>query len=137
MGKAFLGIDYGRKRIGIAISESGLLTRPLKTIENKGTQKNLTTFTQIVKEYNIGVIVIGLPLHRNTMMSNEVRAFAKTLEPLNVAIVFQNEMLTSVEAEEVLTTPSLRATPSIQRGVISVDSIAAAMILQDYLKGEK
>jgi len=123
--KSFLGIDYGRKRIGLAISEAGLIARPLKAIENKGEHKNLLAFAQIVKGYNIGTIVVGLPVHKSASMSNEVRAFAKTLEPLGVKVEFQNEMLTSVEAENVTKNKNL------------IDSVAAAMILQDYLKGEK
>jgi len=135
--RAFLGIDYGRKRIGLAISELGIIAKPLKTIENKGTRKNLITFTEIVKRNNIGTIVIGLPVHKNTTMSDEVQVFAKTLETLNLEIIFQNEMLTSVEAETVIARNE--AIPNGPTHHKSIDSIAASMILQEYLteKGRK
>ena len=120
MVKSILGIDYGRKRIGLAISEAGLIARPLKTIENKGERKNLLALSELIRQYLIGTIVVGLPVHKNVSMSDEVKSFAKTLEPLAVKIIFQNEMLTSVAAESV-------------RGNKSIDSIAATMILQDYL----
>lgn len=128
MKKAFLGIDYGRTRIGIAISEAGLIARPFGVITNRGERKNLAAIAEIVKGYNVGIIVLGLPVHKNMLMSNEVRDFAKTLEPLGLEIVFQNEMLTSVEAEKCI--------KKKDRNLI--DSIAASMILQEYLKkGEK
>jgi len=122
--KSYLGIDYGRKRIGLAISEAGLIARPLRTIENKGERKNLITFAEIIKKHNIGIIIMGLPVHKNPAMSNEVRAFAKTLESMNVKIVFQNEMLTSFEAEQNLAKKDRNL----------IDSVAASMILQDYLQ---
>jgi len=123
MRTAFLGVDYGRKRIGLAISEAGLIARPLKTIENKGEKKNLIAFAEIVKGYNIATIVVGLPVHKNTSMADEATAFGHLLAwQLQVRVVFQNEMLTSVEAE------------SITRNKNLIDSVAASMILQDYLK---
>lgn len=128
MKKAFLGIDYGRARIGVAISEAGLIARPFGVIINRGERKNLVAITEIVNENNVGIIVIGLPVHKNMSMSNEVRAFAKTLEPLGLEIAFQNEMLTSVEAEQYVKKNARNL----------IDSIAASMILQEYLKkGEK
>ena len=136
--KSFLGVDYGRARIGLAISEAGLIARPLKTIENKGERKNLAAFAAVLAQFNVGCIVIGLPVHKNSAMSDEVRAFAETLEPLGVEIVFQNEMLSSVGAEGISPTPSRfqRATPSFRRGINSIDSVAASVILQDYLEKE-
>jgi len=130
MTKAFLGVDYGRKRIGLAISKAGLIARPLKTIENKGERKNLTAFAEIIKKENIGIIIIGLPVHKNTAMADEIQKFGSFLaKQLEARVEFQNEMLTSVEAEEIV--------GKKDRNLI--DSVAATMILQDYLKekGEK
>lgn len=121
--KSYLGVDYGRSRIGLAISQSGLLARPLMVVKNKGARKNLAMLGQVVKQYEINCIVIGLPVHKDSAMSVEVKAFAKTLEPLGAEIVFQNEMLTSIAAEEVTNDKKL------------IDSIAASMILSDYLEG--
>jgi len=143
VNKAFLGVDYGRKRIGLAVSEAGLIARPLKTIENKGERKNLAAFAEVVKGYNIGTIVVGLPLHRNTAMADEVKVFGNFMaQQLGVRVEFQNEMLSSVEAEESVRLGldchvALRTPRNDNKKVI--DSIAASMILQDYLqnKGEK
>jgi putative Holliday junction resolvase len=125
--KWFLGIDYGRKRIGLAISEAGLIARPLKTIENKGERKNFSTLTEIVNQNKVDIIVVGLPVHENTVMSEEVLAFTKTLEPLGCLIAFQNEMLTSVEAEKILR--SGRDCFAFARNdKKSIDAVAASMI---------
>jgi len=152
MNKAYLGIDYGRKRIGLATSELGLIAKPLKTIENRGERRNLTALAQIAVQYNIGTIVLGLPVHNNTAMSDEVRTFAKTLEPLGCVIAFQNEMLTSVAAERIChhtpvaagrpchpeRSPQGRSRMGLGSAAKSIDSIAASVILQEYLdkKGE-
>jgi putative Holliday junction resolvase len=128
MRSAYLGVDYGRKRIGLALSEAGLIARPLKTIENKGEKKTLIAFAEIIKGHNIATIVVGLPVHKKMAMADEVKAFGHLLAwQLQVRVVFQNEMLTSVEAK------------SITRDKNLIDSVAAAVILQDYLKakGEK
>lgn len=136
MNKAYLGIDYGRKRIGLAISEAGLIARPLRTIENKGEKKNLTAFTEIIKEFKIGCAVIGLPVHKNISMGDEVRGFAKCFESLGIKVVFQNEMLSSVEAEDYI--HNTLGITDCKKIVQLVDSVAAAMVLNDYLsKGEK
>jgi len=122
MTKSYLGIDFGLARIGLAISESGLLARPLKTIENRGERKNLVAIAEIVRQFDVGVIVVGLPKHKNTEMSDRVKDFARQLETLGIQIAFQNEMLTSIEASELCNDKKL------------LDSYAAAVILNDYLK---
>ena len=138
MRKAYLGVDYGRKRIGLAVSEAGLIAKPLKIIENKGERKNLIAFAEIIKGHNISTIVVGLPVHKNSAMADEVNAFGHLLAwQLQVRVVFQNEMLTSVEAKEVLRYGRFSGVPRKDKNM--VDSVAATMILQDYLteKGEK
>ena len=124
--KAILGIDYGRVRIGLAVSDLGIIARPLSVIINRGERKNLAALAEIVRANNISTIVIGLPIYKDTSMSDEVRAFAKTLEPLGITIAFQNEMLSSVTAEEIAGKKNRQL----------IDSYAASVILQEYLKGE-
>ena len=134
MTKAFLGIDYGRARIGLAVSEAGLIARPVEPVANKGERKNLVAIGEVVRRYNVGCIVVGLPVHKNTAMADEVRVFAKSLETLGTEIVFQNEMLTSVTAEEEIRTKM--GINNAKKITKLIDSVAASMILNDYLKGE-
>lgn len=120
--KSYLSIDYGFARIGLAISESGLLARPLMTIQNRGARKNFAAIAKVTQQFKTECIVIGLPVHKNTDMSDNVREFAETLKPLGLEIEFQNEMLTSVAAGEICNDKKL------------LDSYAAAVILNDYIK---
>jgi len=136
MREAILGVDYGRKRIGVAISEVGFIARPLTTFESKGDKKNILELTRIVSLFKAGTVVFGLPVHKNMAMANEIREFAKGLMILGVTIDFQDEMLSSVEAEEYIRTKM--GITDKKKIANMIDSVAAAMILRDYLeKGEK
>jgi len=133
--KRYLSIDYGKKRIGLAISEAGLIARPLRTIENKGAKKNLAALGEIIKQNRIDIIVVGLPEHKNRAMADEIRAFAETLKVLGAKLDFQNEAFTSIAAEEYI-----RDTLGIldhKKVAQLVDSAAATMILNEYLERRK
>lgn len=135
MRHRYLGIDYGKARIGLALSEAGLIARPYKTIENKGARKNLAALAEITKQNNIDIIVIGLPEHKNMAMADEVKAFAESIKGLGIQTAFQNEMLSSVEAEEYIR--NHMGILDREKVTKLVDSVAASMILNDYLKKEK
>jgi len=124
----YLGIDYGQKRVGLALSDTeGLLGMPFKTIENKDLIKNLK---KIIKEENITVIVLGLPLNlkmEETAQTKIVLAFKTDLKKQikDVVIELENEFLTSVQAEKWGATGE------------NIDSSSAAIILQSYIDRKK
>ena len=130
VSKAYLGIDYGRVRIGLAISETGQIARPLGVIQNKGDRKNTLAIKELCEKHDIKCIVFGLPLHADgneTEMSAEVRRFGELLNMYLgdcAKVVFQNERYSSIEAQQ-----HIRA----QKSKNSVDAVAAAMVLQSYL----
>jgi putative Holliday junction resolvase len=128
--RVFIGIDYGRARIGVAISESGKIARPLCVVPNKGPRKTMAAFHNIMGSMRdiLPHIVIGLPLvgdGREGTLCPEVREFGALLEAeFGVKPVYQNEFMTSRAAEEYIRAGS---------GKDLVDAVAAAMILQEYL----
>jgi putative Holliday junction resolvase len=120
----FLGIDYGQKRIGIAISdEKKQLAFPYRVIEYSDKEAVLKDFTKIVKSEKITRFVIGLPLNfkgEETPEAKSVRNFARSLEELTkVPVSFENEIFTTKIAKYY--------------SEESVDAASAALILQGYI----
>ncbi len=135
-----LGIDYGRKRIGLALSDpTGLLARPWKTIEPVGSAREVAAAlaSEIARlgdeEDGLRAVVLGLP-RRLSGDANEqtaaVQALAASLRPMiPVPLVLQDERLTSVEAEAHLATRE----KDWRKRKAQLDAASAAVILQDYL----
>ena len=133
-----LGVDYGRRRIGTAISdETGITTRGLKVIDRKIDPDPLKTIASLFLEHVPEAVVFGLPLgpdDQETIMSLEVRAFAAQLIPLlpeRTAIHFVDESFSSVEAH-VYMSDHTRKKKREQRG--AADLIAACTIIRNYLR---
>ncbi len=128
----FLGIDFGLKRIGLALSDSqGKVVLPFTTLKNsKGVENRIK---KLVEERKIEAIVIGLPKdlkNNSTSMTQEVEKFAKKLKKiLNIPIYFQDEKLTSFEAEERLKHAGI----PLKKGKKIIDQLAAVEILEDFL----
>jgi RNase H-fold protein (predicted Holliday junction resolvase) len=122
----YLGIDYGAKRVGVAIAEDGGLAFPRAVLDNN---KELTrTITELTKKEQVGTIVIGESLDQN-MRPNpimaDIRKFAAVLMPLvGAKIVFHPEYYTSQEAGHIQGENEMH------------DASAAALILQNYLDRE-
>lgn len=134
-----LGIDYGDKRVGIAITdELESMAHPLKVVSNSGS---LSEVKKIIKEYgNIKKIVVGLPISFKGEVSfkaKQVLKWIKTLKgEVTVPVETFDERFSSIEAEELLI--SLKQKYKERKKVI--DKLAAGIILQNYLestKGEK
>ena len=134
-----LGVDYGRKRVGLALSDaSGMLARPWKTLAVAGIDRQVGELTRAVEALaaesdGLSVIVIGLP-RRLSGEANEQTAAVQQLAArlgrhTTVAIVLQDERLTSHEAEELLS----RREKDWRKRKSQLDAVAAALILQDYL----
>ncbi len=129
-----LGLDYGRKRIGVALcDELGLTAQGLAVIERKSKKKDLEAIAQFIQRYSVERIVIGYPLRLDGTIGiqcGEVDRFIAALATrISLPIIRWDETLTTKDAEEILRTANVR--PKKRKAV--VDKIAAGMILQGYL----
>lgn len=131
-----LGLDYGQKRIGLAISDlSNTIATTYKVlINNRSLMDNLK---EIVQAEKITHIVIGLPLHMNggkgdkALMAEALGEDIKKL--LDVEIFYEDERLTTVSAERILIAGDVRRDK--RKG--KIDALAATFILQKYLDKQK
>ena len=136
-----LGVDYGRRRIGLALSDAtGVLARPWKAIAGAGPLRSAAAVAAEIdaltaEDERIHVVVLGLPRRLSgepTEQTAAVIAMAERLRTLVAAPVFlQDERLSSREAERVL---AEREKDWRKRKAL-IDAAAAAVILQDYLDG--
>lgn len=128
--QTLVGLDVGEKRIGVSVADTGVrIAIPFTTIEVEGDE--IQKITEIVLKENASIIVVGYPRNQAgeaTTQTDYVENFAKRLEDLEVKIVFQDESLTSVMAEQQLIAHKKPYTKG------DIDSHAAAIILQDYLE---
>jgi putative Holliday junction resolvase len=134
VGGRILCVDYGEKRLGLALSDEMCLTaQPLGKIEEEDPEERLRAVEKVAGENQVSEIVVGLPL---TMKGNVARsasrviAFARDLNKrLCIPIVTWDERLSTREGEEILIRSGMSRAK--RKGV--VDSVAAAIILQSYL----
>lgn len=128
--KNFLALDVGEKRIGVAVADSSVrVAVPFETIEVDG--KELERIARLVIEEKIDVIVLGYPRNQSgepTQQTAFVETFAKQLADMGPEIVYQDESLTSVLAENQLKSYGKPYTKA------DIDAQAAAIILQDYVE---
>jgi len=132
-----LGLDFGERTVGVAISDELFLTaQPLETIFRKEENKLRRTCARIeelIAEYQVTEIVIGLPLHMDdsvSLRSEKCVEFQQMVaRRTGLPVFMQDERLTTVEAEEVL--DEMGVPRREQKAYI--DKIAASFILQDYL----
>ncbi len=134
-----LGLDYGSKTVGVAMTDAlGMTVQPYKTIQRDRESKlrqTLSEIAEIVEQYQIGKIVMGLPLNMDDTEGDraaKTRDFAEKLKlRVAVPIEFTDERLTTMEAEEILDQSGIPR--SEQKKVI--DQVAAQLILEQYLRG--
>jgi putative Holliday junction resolvase len=132
-----LGMDYGERRIGLALSDpTGTLATPLTTLTyRKGKRPPLTEVEQIARDSSVERIVIGLPLDLSGMETDRcavVRDIGRKLsERLEVPVDYLDERLTSVRAERMVRSSGLRRSERERKE--RVDAAAAALILQAWL----
>lgn len=128
--KTFLALDVGEKRIGVAVGDDGVrIAVPFDTIEVDGTE--ITCIARLVIDQNVDTVVVGYPRNQSgeaTAQTEYVEAFAKQLADIAPKLVFQDESLTSVMAEQQLKSYGKPYTKG------DIDARAAAIILQDYLE---
>jgi putative Holliday junction resolvase len=130
-----VGLDVGEKRIGVAYGDSEVkIASPIGVISND--EKLVLEIERLVSAKNVDKIVIGLPRNSSgleTKQTDFVRDFSEKLLPLGLPIVFQDESLTSVEAENMLY--KLQRSKNYNNTAKGeIDARAAAIILQDFLE---
>ena len=136
MGRA-LGIDYGERRIGIAISDpTQTLAQPLAPLlRRRGKRPPVQALLDLIALHEVEHLVLGLPLSLegdDTDWTREVRAFGATLAARSgLGIDFVDERMTSVAAERAVRSLGLRKTEREQKE--RVDTAAAMLILQAWL----
>lgn len=133
MGRC-LGIDFGTRRIGVAISdESATIAFPSGAIENSGPAQAVEAIGRIVREKGAEAIVVGMPLGLNGakgMAAENVERFVELLkESLAIPVVAWDERLTTKIAERAMIAGGL----SRSRRKACIDSATAQIILQSYL----
>lgn len=132
--KRILAIDFGLKRIGLALSDPlAIFAYPFKTILND--KKLWDELTQIIHEQSIKKIILGLPKKESggtTSITNDVLEFKKLLEEkFNLEIILRDERYSSLIAKELILESVTKKSKRKEKGLI--DKNAAAVILQDYL----
>jgi putative Holliday junction resolvase len=137
-----LGIDYGQRRIGLALSDAtGLLARPWKTVARTGSLEQvaraLAAEVSALRGESDGLqaVVVGWPKRLNGAAHAQTHAVESLAEhlrrQLDVPVVLQDERLSSREAETLLAARE----PDWRKRKRLLDAMAAAVILQDYLDG--
>lgn len=133
-----LGIDFGDRNIGLAVSDALQLTAQAigqYRLQNKEEDKKY--FLELASKYEISEIVIGLPLRMDGSPGTRVektKKFACWLErTLNLPIVFWDERLTTKQALKIL---SQQKTPFRKKKILT-DQISASLILSSYLESKK
>jgi putative Holliday junction resolvase len=136
VGARILGIDYGRKRIGVAVSDPlNIIARGVAVIAN--TPKAVGEIRRLAEEFEVEKIVVGIPYTlkgKKATMAEEVEEFITLLSTeLGVEIVRQDERFTSRMARQTLLDMNVGTMKRRVKG--RIDEMASALILQGYLDG--
>ena len=129
----YLAIDYGTKRTGLAICDSGeTIASPLAVIQ--GQKELLKRIAEVVETENVEAVVLGLPLNMTGSESFQTKLVLKFAEQLkdylHIPVHFQDERLSSFSAEEKLTSAKFTRGKKRKR----LDAVAAAEILEAFLE---
>ncbi|MEP6955694.1 MAG: Holliday junction resolvase RuvX [Chthoniobacterales bacterium] len=129
-----LGVDYGRARIGVAVSdELGMLAHPVETVPAVQLGAAAKRVAEIAREKAVARVVLGMPRHMNGALgaaAEEATAFADKLRPLlKCELILWDERLSTTAANRALRDAGQKTRQT--RGII--DQVAAQMILQGYL----
>lgn len=132
-----MGLDYGTKTVGVAVSDAlGLTAQTVETIQRKEENKlrrTLARIEELISQYEVGKIVLGFPKHMNNDIGERAERTLEFKEKLiqrtGLEVIMWDERLTTVEAERTLIESNVRRENRKQY----IDKIAAVFILQGYL----
>ena len=133
MGR-LLAIDYGEKRLGLAISDPNqIISKPLKTIILSDSQYIYNELEKIISDYEIQKLIIGLPIGmdgKNTQQTSKVEAFKENLQnKIGIPIILFDERLSAVSAKKSLISQGIKTGHNKSK----IDQTAAAIFLQHFL----
>ena len=130
-----LGLDVGSRRIGVAISDPlGITAQGLETLQRKNKKHDFSRLYDIIREYEVKEIVVGLPLRMSGAegaQAEKIQALAEDLRKhFRLPVHLWDERLTSAEANRLLRSTDL----SIEKRGKAVDRMAAVLILQGWME---
>jgi putative Holliday junction resolvase len=133
-----LGIDMGKVRIGVAVSDSdGLMALPMDTIQSMGHKKNAAAIAELQRKSEAGAVVVGMPIRLDGTGGPAAEFVGRFINELRSAVTVEvipwDERLTSSQANKLMI--SADVSRKSRRG--AVDSMAAAIMLQSYLDCER
>ena len=136
-----MGLDFGSKTVGVAVSDPLLLTAQgieiIRRKEENKLRRTLARIEELIREYGVELIVLGLPKNMNDTEGERVAAtkeFAEKLERRTaLPVIFRDERLTTVAADRTMMEAGIRRENRKEH----VDRIAAVLILQEYLDYRK
>lgn len=133
MNERIIALDVGDARIGVAVSdENRLIASPVDVIHRVGFGPDVKKVLAFCQQYDTNLILSGLPLNLNGTegpQAGKVRLFCQQLEKAGLEVYYQDERLTTVTAENALLEDNMHRAQRRQ----TVDKVAAAVILQQYL----
>jgi putative holliday junction resolvase len=147
--RSILAVDYGRARMGLAIADAETrMAQPLSTMERINRNEDMRRLRELVREHGVKQIVVGLPLRLDGTrgeMAEEAERFAQRVrKQIGVPVEMADERLTSWEAERLLEEVQGRfihderlaggRKPKKPPAKMTVDAVAAAVILKEYLE---
>ena len=134
--QTLIGLDFGDKTIGLAISDkTKTIATPMLTLKRKSISKDIKNLSKIINEYNVGGVVIGLPLSLDGKENNrttKVRDFAKYLEKIIKTTFYDERFSTDVIYKELR-----KNSISSSKIKKKIDHLAASYILQGFLDNAK
>ncbi len=130
-----LAIDYGSRRMGLAVSDPlGITAQGLKTLERKNKRSDFARLERTIREYEVKEIVLGYPLRMSGeagAQTQKVEEFAEALrQRFELPVHLWDERLTTAEANRLLREAEISSRKRAQ----AVDRMAAVLILQSFLQ---
>lgn len=139
MNKRTLGLDWGEKRIGIAVTDPlNITAQPLLTISKTNFKAVLDELKKITEEYEIETVVVGIPLRTDGKKSEKAEQVRKWIEKVqaefqHIHFVEMDERLTTVHAGRILSEAGVKA----EKQKSFLDKISAALILEQFLQSKR
>lgn len=129
-----LGLDLGRKRIGVAVSDpDGVIALPTEVIQHQSLARSIERIRALVTEYGVEEVLIGLPVQMSGeegIEAGRARTFGAALaQAAGIPVVFWDERMSTAAAQRIFIAAGMRREKRRQQ----IDAAAAAVILQSYL----
>ena len=129
-----MGLDVGDKTIGVAVSDPlGFTSQGITTVRRTNLKKDMKELREIIEEYGVQKVVIGLPKNMNNTLGpqgDKVVEFTEKFKArFDLEVIYQDERLSTVSAERMLINSDVRRDKRKQ----VIDKVAATYILQTYL----